>query len=153
MKELVAATGKAPGLAVVLVGARGDSETYVRSKVKACEEVGIESFAAYLPEDVPQEVLLKVGCECCVFSLLLVCEKRERERECALLLLSCEKERKRENRNAKRKKKALFYISSRAPNPERETGVSPRFSFHTFLRFGRICWSAIKRKEIGALSA
>lgn len=61
VKELVAATGgKAPGLAVVLVGARGDSETYVRSKVKACEEVGIESFASYLPEDVSQEELLKV---------------------------------------------------------------------------------------------
>lgn len=60
VKELVAATGKAPGLAVVLVGARGDSETYVRSKVKACEEVGIESFASYLPEDVTQEALLKV---------------------------------------------------------------------------------------------
>ena len=61
VKELVAASGgKAPGLAVVLVGARGDSETYVRSKVKACEEVGIESFAAYLSEDVSQEELLKV---------------------------------------------------------------------------------------------
>lgn len=68
MKELVSATGKAPGLAVVLVGARGDSETYVRSKVKACEEVGIESYASYLPEDVSQEELLKVrrgrGCSC-----------------------------------------------------------------------------------------
>ena len=47
----------------MLVGARGDSETYVRSKVKACEEVGIESFAAYLPEEVSQEELLKVPME------------------------------------------------------------------------------------------
>lgn len=49
-----------PGLAVVLVGSRGDSETYVRSKKKACEEVGIISFGSNLPEDVSQEELLKV---------------------------------------------------------------------------------------------
>jgi hypothetical protein len=54
------ATGGVPGLAVVLVGARGDSETYVRSKVKACEEVGIQSYASYLEEGVTQEELLKV---------------------------------------------------------------------------------------------
>jgi hypothetical protein len=36
---LKAATGKVPGLAVVLVGARKDSETYVRNKKKACAEV------------------------------------------------------------------------------------------------------------------
>ena len=49
-----------PGLAVVLVGSRGDSETYVRSKRKACEELGIVSFAADLPEDVSEDELLKV---------------------------------------------------------------------------------------------
>jgi len=53
-------SGKTPGLAVVLVGARGDSETYVRSKVKACEEVGIQSFQSYLPDDVSQAELLAV---------------------------------------------------------------------------------------------
>ena len=50
-----------PGLAVVLVGTRGDSETYVRSKRKACEEVGIASYATDLPEDVQEDELLKVG--------------------------------------------------------------------------------------------
>ena len=50
-----------PGLAVVLVGARKDSETYVRNKRKNCEEVGYESFQMDLPEDVSQEDLLKVG--------------------------------------------------------------------------------------------
>jgi len=30
-----------PGLAVILVGERRDSATYVRSKKKACAEVGI----------------------------------------------------------------------------------------------------------------
>ena len=50
---------QAPGLAVVLVGTRGDSETYVRSKRKACEEVGINSFDADLPVDVSEEEVLK----------------------------------------------------------------------------------------------
>ena len=49
-----------PGLAVVLVGERGDSATYVRSKRKACEEVGIQSFATDLPADVSQERILEV---------------------------------------------------------------------------------------------
>lgn len=40
---LVKVTGKAPGLAVVLVGERTDSATYVRMKIKACEEVGHKS--------------------------------------------------------------------------------------------------------------
>ena len=52
LKETV---GKAPGLAVVLVGTRKDSETYVRSKKRACEEAGITSFGVTLPEDATQE--------------------------------------------------------------------------------------------------
>ena len=51
---------QAPGLAVVLVGARKDSETYVRNKQRACEEVGIESFSSKLPEDIGEDQLLKV---------------------------------------------------------------------------------------------
>ncbi|KAK9806962.1 hypothetical protein WJX72_008747 [[Myrmecia] bisecta] len=58
--KLKAETGKVPGLAVVLVGSRPDSETYVRSKRKGCEEVGIRSFGSDLPEDVSEEELLKV---------------------------------------------------------------------------------------------
>ncbi|KAF8057282.1 FOLD2 [Scenedesmus sp. PABB004] len=57
---LAPAAGRAPGLAVVLVGARKDSETYVRSKKKACAEVGFESFGTDLPDDVSQEALLQV---------------------------------------------------------------------------------------------
>ena len=116
VKELVAATGgKAPGLAVVLVGARGDSETYVRSKVKACEEVGIESFASYLPEDVSQEELLK-GRERGSIG--------EREREHVLsLLLGGEKEEEERERT---KRKALFIFP---PAPPRRETVFP-FLFH-----------------------
>lgn len=40
VQQLQQAAGRAPGLAVVLVGGRKDSETYVRSKKKACAEVG-----------------------------------------------------------------------------------------------------------------
>lgn len=57
---LKAATGRAPGLAVVLVGTRKDSETYVRSKKKACAEVGFESFGADLPETATEEEVLAV---------------------------------------------------------------------------------------------
>eukprot|EP00883_Tetradesmus_obliquus_P011433 jgi/Sobl393_1/420/SZX59733.1 len=60
VQQLQKAAGRAPGLAVVLVGARKDSETYVRSKKKACAEVGFESFGTDLAEDVSQEELLRV---------------------------------------------------------------------------------------------
>lgn len=46
MKESV---GKVPGLAVILVGDRRDSQIYVHNKIKACEEVGIKSLVAGLP--------------------------------------------------------------------------------------------------------
>ena len=52
--------GAAPGLAVVLVGQRKDSQTYVRNKKKACEEVGIVSFGTDLPEDAGEAEVLAV---------------------------------------------------------------------------------------------
>ncbi len=55
-----AKTGKVPGLAAVLVGERKDSQTYVRMKKRACEEVGITSFGYDLPADISQEDLLDV---------------------------------------------------------------------------------------------
>jgi len=52
------AIGVVPGLAVILVGDRKDSATYVRNKKKACEAVGINSFEVHLPENsTEQEVL------------------------------------------------------------------------------------------------
>ena len=47
--------GRAPGLAAVLVGDNPASQTYVRSKRKACAEVGIESFGHELPKTATQE--------------------------------------------------------------------------------------------------
>ena len=49
-----------PGLAVVLVGERKDSQTYVRSKKKGCEEAGIKSFGTDLPETATEEEVLAV---------------------------------------------------------------------------------------------
>ena len=49
-----------PGLATVLVGERKDSQAYVRSKKKACGEVGIVSFGHDLPADISQADLLAV---------------------------------------------------------------------------------------------
>ena len=56
--EIVAATGHAPGLAVVLVGSDPASEVYVAHKVKACARVGIESFEHRLPAETSQDALL-----------------------------------------------------------------------------------------------
>lgn len=50
--------GKVPGLAVVIVGTRKDSQSYVSMKRKACAEVGIKSFDTDLPEDVSESVLI-----------------------------------------------------------------------------------------------
>jgi methylenetetrahydrofolate dehydrogenase (NADP+)/methenyltetrahydrofolate cyclohydrolase len=43
------------GLAVVLIGDNSASQVYVRNKVKGCEEVGIKSYAYYLPNDTTQK--------------------------------------------------------------------------------------------------
>ncbi|EEF28564.1 bifunctional protein FolD 4, chloroplastic [Ricinus communis] len=51
--------GVVPGLAVILVGDRKDSATYVRNKKKACDSVGINSFEANLPEDSTEQEVLK----------------------------------------------------------------------------------------------
>lgn len=46
-----------PGLATVLVGEDPASQVYVRSKQKACAEVGIESYGHVLPANVSQKDL------------------------------------------------------------------------------------------------
>lgn len=47
-----------PGLAVVLVGNNPASQVYVRNKIAACKEVGIESFYHPLPENTTETELL-----------------------------------------------------------------------------------------------
>lgn len=60
VEEMKTKYGKVPGLATVLVGERKDSQTYVRSKKKACAEVGIASFGHDLPENISQAELLQI---------------------------------------------------------------------------------------------
>ncbi len=50
-----AASGRVPGLATVLVGEDPASEVYVRNKVAACREAGMESFHEPMPVDSTQE--------------------------------------------------------------------------------------------------
>lgn len=52
------ATGRAPGLAVVLVGEDPASAVYVRSKGKMTREAGMESFEHKLPADIDQATLI-----------------------------------------------------------------------------------------------
>ena len=54
---LTARHGRAPGLAVILVGGDPASQVYVRNKERACEDVGIISKGFRLPEDIPQAQL------------------------------------------------------------------------------------------------
>ncbi len=56
--EFHARHGRAPGLATVLVGSDPASATYVRSKRRACAEVGIASFPFELPEETTMRELL-----------------------------------------------------------------------------------------------
>jgi len=53
-----AAAGRAPGLAVVLVGEDPASQVYVRSKGRSTVEAGMASFEHRLPDSVSQEELL-----------------------------------------------------------------------------------------------
>ena len=53
-----AATGRAPGLAVVLVGDNPASHVYVRNKATQTVEAGMLSFEHRLPVDVPERDLL-----------------------------------------------------------------------------------------------
>jgi methylenetetrahydrofolate dehydrogenase (NADP+) / methenyltetrahydrofolate cyclohydrolase len=54
----VAAGGRKPGLAAVLVGDNPASEVYVRNKRKACEDAGMTSWLHRLPADASQPQLL-----------------------------------------------------------------------------------------------
>ena len=48
-----------PGLAVVRVGEHQASQVYVASKVQQCQEVGIQSFQASLPENASHEMVVE----------------------------------------------------------------------------------------------
>ncbi len=56
--ELKATHGRAPGLAVIIVGNDPASHVYVKNKKLACEKVGIVSFSHELPAETTQQHLL-----------------------------------------------------------------------------------------------
>ena len=58
--EFVKRTGRAPGLATVLVGEDPASAVYVRSKNRATAEAGMESFAHNLPDTTTEADLLQL---------------------------------------------------------------------------------------------
>ncbi|KAK1264609.1 hypothetical protein QJS04_geneDACA016936 [Acorus gramineus] len=62
VRKMRHSTGNVPGLAVIMVGKRRDSQSYVRFKTMACHEVGINSHLVQLPEDcVDDEVVCVVS--------------------------------------------------------------------------------------------
>ena len=58
VESMIAAGGKRPHLAAVLVGHDGGSETYVKNKVLACEQCGFTSTLIRFEDDVKEEELL-----------------------------------------------------------------------------------------------
>lgn len=58
-----AAGGRAPGLAVVLVGEDPASQVYVRNKARTTKEAGMESFEFRLPAETSQASLLSLIAE------------------------------------------------------------------------------------------
>ena len=57
-KAIIAAGGKQPHLAAILVGHDGGSETYVKNKVLACEACGFKSSLIRFEDDVTEDELL-----------------------------------------------------------------------------------------------
>ena len=60
VSAFVARTGRAPGLATVLVGEDPASAVYVRSKNRVTAEVGMVSFAHNLPDTTTEDDLLQL---------------------------------------------------------------------------------------------
>tara|TARA_Y100001970_G_C14138945_1_gene806000 strand:+ start:378 stop:1232 length:855 start_codon:yes stop_codon:yes gene_type:complete len=59
LKETIERSDVIPCLAVIIVGNRTDSKTYVRMKRKRCKEIGIESICIELDENVIQEQIIE----------------------------------------------------------------------------------------------
>ena len=58
--DALAAQGRPPGLAVVLVGNNPASEIYVRNKIKTCHDLGIYSETITPPDSISTEELLAI---------------------------------------------------------------------------------------------
>lgn len=58
LKEYIAEKGLHPTLVVIQVGDRPESNSYIRGKMKDCEEVGIECVVKKYPENISEERLI-----------------------------------------------------------------------------------------------
>src|ERR1039458_2412120 len=58
--DALAAHGRPPGLAVVLVGHNPASEIYVRNKIKTCHDLGIHSESIKPPDSITTLELLAI---------------------------------------------------------------------------------------------
>ena len=58
LKNKIKKYEKKPGLAIILVGNKSDSEIYVRMKKKACEYVGINNFDFHYDENISENIIL-----------------------------------------------------------------------------------------------
>ncbi|MEG1613306.1 MAG: bifunctional methylenetetrahydrofolate dehydrogenase/methenyltetrahydrofolate cyclohydrolase FolD [Clostridia bacterium] len=56
--EALKKQGKKVGLAVILVGDDSASQVYVRNKINACAELGIESFSYRYPSDIDEITIM-----------------------------------------------------------------------------------------------
>ena len=68
--DVKARGGRPPGLGVILVGARPDSQLYVTRKQEACERVGIHSVVHRLPEGTTQIALRRAVRALCADPLI-----------------------------------------------------------------------------------
>ncbi len=57
VSQLQSQLGRAPGLAVLMVGDNPASAIYVRNKQRACEKIGINSFGQQFPDNTTQQEL------------------------------------------------------------------------------------------------
>jgi methylenetetrahydrofolate dehydrogenase (NADP+) / methenyltetrahydrofolate cyclohydrolase len=60
IQQLTAKNGRAPGLAVLMVGDNPASAAYVGNKEKACAKVGMVSFGKHFPTETTQETLVQM---------------------------------------------------------------------------------------------
>lgn len=59
VKDITKFFGETPCLAVILVGDNPASQSYVKGKSKACEEIGIKNMTITLPHDISEQELIK----------------------------------------------------------------------------------------------
>ena len=60
VKKIKQETGNLPGLATILVGQNPASQVYIKSKIKACQEAGIQSFHHNFNENSSKEDIISL---------------------------------------------------------------------------------------------